>query len=164
MSAFLAVFGPEWLNCIGNISIVSQQPSRRTWIIHRALLHDMGALDRPVLTTALGPYWRTLCRTARLCVHLSALVLLRDGLEGVVASVAERTLCINEANLSVNQDGGGTPGRVGAFYMSHQNATKLSSPSGVSHGVTLGQVRVCVHASVLSLLQLFCACCLPSLI
>ena len=44
MSAFLAFFGAEWLNCIGNISIVSQQLPRRTWIIHRALLHDMVSL------------------------------------------------------------------------------------------------------------------------
>lgn len=43
--------------------------------------------------------------------------------------------------------GGGAPGWVGAFYMSHQNTTKLSSPSGVSHGVTLVQVRPCVCVS-----------------
>lgn len=77
-----------------------------------------------------------------------------------MVSVAERTLCINEANLSVNQNGGGTPGRGGAFYMSHQNATKASSPSGVSHGVTLGQVCVCVctHTHVLCLLLSLCVC------
>lgn len=81
----------------------------------------------------------------------------KDGLERVVVSIAERTLCINEANLSVNQNGSVTPGRVGAFYMPHQNATKPSSPSGVSHGVTLGQVCVrsqahtCTH--VLCILQ-----------
>lgn len=72
----------------------------------------------------------------------------KDGLEGVVVSLAKRTLCINEANLSGNQNGGGTLGQGGAFNMSHQNATKPSSPSGVSHGVTLGQVRVCVCVGV----------------
>lgn len=82
----------------------------------------------------------------------------KDGLEGVVVSLAERTLCINEANLSVNQNGGGTLGRVGAFYMSHQNATKLPSPSGVSHGVTLGQkgMRVLVHTCVGSFTVFLC--------
>lgn len=59
-----------------------------------------------------------------------------------MVSLTERTLCINEANLSGNQNGGGTLGQGGAFNMSHQNATKPSSPSGVSHGVTLGQVCV----------------------
>lgn len=70
------------------------------------------------------------------------------GWTGSCWAFAQRTLCINEANLSVNQNGGGTPGREGAFYMSHQNATKASSPSGVSHGVTLGQVCTCVWVCV----------------
>jgi len=55
-------------------------------------------------------------------------------------------LCINEANLSADQNGSGTPGWGGAFYMSHQNATKPSSPSGMSQRVTLGQVCLCVYA------------------
>ena len=65
----------------------------------------------------------------------------------------------------MNQNGGGTPGRGGAFYMSHQNATKASSPSGVSHGVTLGQVCWCMcvymHTYMLCSSLFFCACCLP---
>ena len=40
------------------------------------------------------------------------------------SAVVVRTRCINEANLSVNQRGGGTGGRGGTFYTSHQNATK----------------------------------------
>lgn len=84
----------------------------------------------------------------------------KDGLDGVVVSLAERTLCINEANLSANQNGGGTPGRGDPFYMSHQNATKPYSPSGVSHRVTLGQVCMCVHIHVLCFLLSFCAYCL----
>lgn len=71
----------------------------------------------------------------------------KDRLEGVAVSPAERTLCINEANLSGNQNGGGTPGRGGAFSMSHQNATKPSSPSGVSWGHLGTGVYACVCVS-----------------
>lgn len=81
------------------------------------------------------------------------------GWKGVVVSIAERTLCINEANLSVNQNGSGTPGRVGAFYMPHQNATKASSPSGVSHRVTLGQVCVSTHTQTHTQARACCAFC-----
>lgn len=93
-------------------------------------------------------------------VHLLALVLFKKGQrshhpsgeagwgwKGSQGTRAERTLRINEANLSENQNGGGIPGRGGAFYMSHQNATKASSPSGEARQVTLGQgvcARVCM--------------------
>lgn len=106
--------------------------------------------------------------------HLLALVLFKKGQrshhpsgeagwgwKGSRGTLAERTLRINEANLSENQNGGGIPGRGGAFYMSHQNATKASSPSGEARQVTLGQgLCVCVCVCVPS----FAALCLPPLI
>lgn len=51
--------------------------------------------------------------------------------------------------------GGGTPGAGDAFYMSHQNATKLSSPSGVA-GSPWDR---CVRARRVFPLQPLCAAC-----
>lgn len=75
------------------------------------------------LTAARGLYWRTLCKALAWRPFLSPRVveggqlshhpLAEEGWAGRGSwrAFTERTLCINEANLSVNQIGGGTPGQ-----------------------------------------------------